>query len=142
MVHGLQSTPLSLINLVKDLCAEPVIYGRFQIWQYHYRTGTPGALHAAVFRRILKQTLSMLDPSRRDFATNNLVVLGHSMGGILTHRLICDSDCKLWDSVVTVRPEVFACDANTSSVLDAIYLFERETRVRRAILIPCPIVAV
>ena len=60
------------------------------------------------------------------------------MGGILAHTLICDSEYKLWDSVITVRPEVFACDANTSSVLNAIYLFERERRVRRAILISVP----
>jgi triacylglycerol esterase/lipase EstA (alpha/beta hydrolase family) len=138
MVHGLQSTPVSLLNLVNDLCADPEIHGRYQIWHYHYRTGTPVLYNAAVFRRILKQTLSMLDPSGRDFATNNLVILGHSMGGILTHTLICDSEYKLWDSVVTVRPEVFACDANTSSVLNAIYMFEREARVRRAILISVP----
>jgi triacylglycerol esterase/lipase EstA (alpha/beta hydrolase family) len=138
MVHGLQSTPVSLINLVNDLCADPEIYGRYQIWQYHYRTGTPVLYNAAVFRRILQQTLSMLDPSGRDFATNNLVVLGHSMGGILTHTLICDSEYKLWDKVVTVRPEVFSSDANTSSVLNAIYLFKREPRVRRAILISVP----
>ena len=94
--------------------------------------------NAAVFRRILQQTLSTLDPSGRDFATNNLVVLGHSMGGILTHTLICDSEYKLWDKVVTVRPEVFSSDANTSSVLNTIYLFEREPRVRRAILISVP----
>jgi triacylglycerol esterase/lipase EstA (alpha/beta hydrolase family) len=138
MVHGLQSTPVSLINLVNDLLADPEIHARYQIWQYHYRTGTPVLYNAAVLRRILKQTLSMLDPSGRDFATNNLFVLGHSMGGILTHTLICDSEYKLWDSVVIVRPELFGCDAKTSSVLNAIYLFERERRVRRAILISVP----
>ena len=138
MVHGLQSTPVSFANLVNDLFADPEIYLRYQIWHYHYRTGTPVLYNAAVFRRILKQTLSMLDPSGRDFATNNLVVLGHSMGGILTHTLICDSAYQLWDSVITVRPEVFACDANTSTVLNSIYLFEREPRVRRAILISVP----
>ena len=138
MVHGLQSTPVSFVNLVNDLSADPQIYARYQIWQYHYRTGTPVLYNAAIFRRILKETLSLLDPFGRDFASNNLVVLGHSMGGILTHTLLCDSEYKLWDSVVTVRPEAFASDANTSSVLNAIYLFERERRVRRAILISVP----
>ena len=52
MVHGLQSTPVSLINLVNDLCADPEINGRYQIWQYHYRTGTPVLYNAAVFRRM------------------------------------------------------------------------------------------
>ena len=60
------------------------------------------------------------------------------MGGILTHTLVCDSEYKLWDGVITVRPEVFASDANTSNVLNAIYLFERERRVRRAIFISVP----
>jgi pimeloyl-ACP methyl ester carboxylesterase len=138
MVHGLQSTPVSFANLVNDLCADPAIHSRYQIWHYHYRTGTPVLYNAAVLRRILRQALSMLDPSGTDFATNNLVVLGHSMGGIMTHTLICDSGYKLWDSVITVRPESFVCDANTSSVMDFIYLFEREKRVRRAILVSVP----
>ena len=37
-----------------------------------------------------------------DFASNNLVVLGHSMGGIMTHTLLSDSGHKLWDRVITV----------------------------------------
>ena len=138
MVHGLQSTPVSFSNLTNDLFADPVIYSRYQIWHYHYPTGTPVLQNAAVLRRVLKQTLSTLDPRGRDFATNHLVVLGHSMGGIMTHTLICDSGYRLWDSVITARPEMFACDAKTSSVVHAIFLFEREKRVRRAILISVP----
>lgn len=71
--------------------------------------------NAAVLRRILGETLSAFDPSGSDFATNHLVVLGHSMGGIMTYTLLCDSGYKLWDSVITVRPERFACDANTAA---------------------------
>jgi pimeloyl-ACP methyl ester carboxylesterase len=138
MVHGLQSTPVSFANLVNDLFADPTIYSHYQIWHYHYRTGTPVLYNAAVLRRILKETLSALDPAGEDFATNNLVVLGHSMGGIMSHTLICDSGYNLWDSVITVRPDRFACEANTSSVLNDIYLFEREKRVKRAILVSVP----
>jgi triacylglycerol esterase/lipase EstA (alpha/beta hydrolase family) len=138
MVHGLQSTPVSFANLVNDLFADPVLHARYQIWQYHYPTGTPVLQNAAVLRRVLKQTLREIDPEGRDFATNNLVVLGHSMGGIMTHTLICESGHKLWDSVFTVRPEAFSCDLKTSSVINSIFLFECEKRVRRAILIAVP----
>ncbi|HEY5704002.1 MAG TPA: alpha/beta fold hydrolase [Terrimicrobiaceae bacterium] len=138
MVHGLQSTPVSFANLVNDLSADPVLHARYQIWHYHYPTGTPVLQNAAVLRRVLKQTLRELDPQGRDFATNHLVVLGHSMGGIMTHTLISDSGYELWDSVISVRPEVFSCDSKTSSVVNAIFLFEREKRVRRAILIAVP----
>ena len=138
MVHGLQSTPVSFANLVNDLFADPALRSRYQLWHYHYPTGTPVLQNAAVLRRVLKQTLREIDPQGSDFATNNLVVLGHSMGGIMTHTLISDSGYKLWDSVFSVRPETFSCDLKTSRVINAIYLFERERRVRRAILIAVP----
>jgi hypothetical protein len=138
MVHGLQSTPVSFANLVNDLSADPVLHARYQIWHYHYPTGTPVLQNAAILRRVLKQTLSEIDPQGRDFATNHLVVLGHSMGGIMTHTLISDSGYELWDRVISVRPEMFSCDSKTGSVVNAIFLFEREKRVRRAILIAVP----
>ena len=81
MVHGLQSTPVSFANLVNDLFAGPLLHARYQIWLYHYPTGTPVLQNPAVLRRILKQTLREIDPRATDFATNQLVVLGHSMGG-------------------------------------------------------------
>ena len=115
MVHGLQSTPVSFINLVNDLSADPVLHARYQIWHYHYPTGTRVLQNAAVLRRILKQTLSEIDPQGRDFAINHLVALGHSMGGVMTRTLISDSGYKLWDRVISVRPETFTCDPKTSS---------------------------
>ena len=81
MVHGLQSTAVSFANLVNDLFAGPLLHARYQIWLYHYPTGTPVLQNPAVLRRILKQTLREIDPRATDFATNQLVVLGHSMGG-------------------------------------------------------------
>ena len=117
MVHGLMSTPISFANLTNDLFADPVIHARYQIWHYYYPTGTQLLQNAAVLRRILKQTLSEIDPPGGDFATNHLVVLGHSMGGIMAHTLISDSGYKLWDSVITARPEAFRCDAKTGRAL-------------------------
>ena len=138
MVHGLMSTPISFANLTNDLFADPVIHARYQIWHYHYPTGTPLLQNAALLRRILKQTLSEIDPPGGDFATNHLVVLGHSMGGLMAHTLISDSGYKLWDSVITARPEAFRCDVKTGNALNAVFLFERENRIRRAILISVP----
>ncbi len=138
MVHGLQSTPVSFANLVNDLFSDPVLHSRYQIWHYHYPTGTPVLKNAAVLRQVLRQTLEEIDPEGKDFATNHLVVLGHSMGGIMTHTLISDSGYKLWDSVISVRPEAFTCEPKTRSTVDKIYLFERDKRVRRAIFVAAP----
>jgi len=138
MVHGLQSTPVSFANLVNDLGADPLIRSRYQIWHYHYPTGTPVLHNAAVLRRVLRETLREIDPQGTDFATNNLVAIGHSMGGIMTRTLTCDSEYKLWDSVIASRPDKFVCDLATREVVDPIFLFNREKRVRRVIFIAVP----
>ena len=138
MVHGLQSTAVSFANLINDLSADPVLHARYQIWLYHYPTGTSVLQNAAVLRRILKQTLRQIDPRGLDFATKQLVVLGHSMGGIMTHTLLSDSGYELWDRVISVRPEMFSCGSKTRSMVEAVFLFEREKSVRRAILIAVP----
>jgi triacylglycerol esterase/lipase EstA (alpha/beta hydrolase family) len=104
------------------------------------RTPYPAAPCGSVTKIALKD-LEKYDPRdagalRAGFSL--ILGLGHSMGGVMTHTLISDSGYKLWDRVISVRPEMFFCDPKTSRVVNAIFLFERENRVRRAILISVP----
>ncbi|MEZ0386026.1 MAG: esterase/lipase family protein [Verrucomicrobium sp.] len=138
MVHGLQSTPVAFINLTNDLVADPMVRQRYQIWHYHYPTGTPVLQNAAILRRVLSSTLKEIDPEGDDFATNHLVVIGHSMGGILTHTLVSDSDYRLWDSVIKVRPEQLKLSEASLAGLKSVFFFKQEPRVRRVIFISVP----
>lgn len=138
MVHGLQSTPVAFANLVNDLLADPLIRSRYQIWHYHYPTGTPVMWNAMVFRRTVDHTLRMIDPEGNDYATNHLFVIGHSMGGVLTHTLVSDSGYKLWDSVVKVRPDKLHAPAISQQTLEDLFLFRHDPRVKRVIFISVP----
>lgn len=138
MVHGLQSTPVAFANLVNDLLADPVIRSRYQIWHYHYPTGTPVMWNAMVFRRTLNNTLRMIDPEINDYATNHLFVIGHSMGGVLTHTLVSDSGYRLWDGVVKVRPEELHAPPISQQTLEDLFLFRHDPRVKRVIFISVP----
>lgn len=138
MIHGLKSTPLAFANLVNDLLAEPEIRRRYQIWHYHYPTGTPVLMNAMVLRRVLKDTMKQLDPNGRDFAMRNMVVIGHSMGGVISHTLTSDSGWALWDSAVSRRPEKLAGPASAVGVLRDIYIFQHNPAVRRVIFIAAP----
>jgi len=138
MVHGLQSTPVTFGNLSCEIASDPELYKRYQIWHYHYPTGTPVLVNAAIFRQTLDETLRMLDPEGDDFATRHLFVIGHSMGGILTHTLTCDSDYKLWDSVMTARPDKFVCTPDFRQKLEPVFLFKQEKRVKRVIFVAAP----
>ncbi|RBP39639.1 triacylglycerol esterase/lipase EstA (alpha/beta hydrolase family) [Roseimicrobium gellanilyticum] len=138
MVHGLQSTPVAFTNLMNDLLADPVIRSRYQVWHYHYPTGTPVMWNAMVFRRTLSSTLRMIDPEGDDYATNHLFVIGHSMGGVLTHTLVSDSGYKLWDGVVKVRPDKLHAPPISQQTLEDLFLFRHDPRVRRVIFISVP----
>jgi pimeloyl-ACP methyl ester carboxylesterase len=138
MVHGLQSTPVAFANLVNDLLADPLIRSRYQIWHYHYPTGTPVMWNAMVFRRTLNDTLRKIDPEGNDYATNHLFVIGHSMGGVLTHTLVSDSGYKLWDGVVKVRPDKLHAPPISQQTLEDLFLFRHDPRVKRVIFISVP----
>lgn len=138
MVHGLQSTPVAFGNLTNDVLADPRLYERYQVWHYHYPTGMPVLQNAAVFRRVLDETLKLIDPEGDDFATNHLVVIGHSMGGILTHTLTCDSGYVIWDKVMRSRPDRFVCQPAFRERLEPIFLFKRDRRVKRVVFVAVP----
>lgn len=138
MIHGLKSTPLAFVNLVNDLLAQPEIRRRYQIWHYHYPTGTPVLMNAMVLRRVLGDTMKQLDPDGRDFAMRNMVVIGHSMGGVISHTLASDSGWAMWDSAVSRRPEKLAGPASAIEVLRDLYVFQRHPAVKRVIFIAAP----
>jgi pimeloyl-ACP methyl ester carboxylesterase len=138
MIHGLKSTPVAFANLVNDLLADPEIRKRYQIWHYHYPTGTPVLMNAMTLRRVLDETTRQLDPDGRDFAMRNMVVIGHSMGGVISHTLAADSGWALWDSAVSRRPEQLAGPASAIQVLRDLYVFQHHPAVKRVIFIAAP----
>ncbi|MBV8330463.1 MAG: hypothetical protein JO251_20960 [Verrucomicrobia bacterium] len=83
MVHGLQSTPVAFAALVNALRNDPEVRAKYQIWQFYYASGIPVLLNGLELRDSLKETLHMIDPKDRDAATKRIVVLGHSMGGVI-----------------------------------------------------------
>jgi pimeloyl-ACP methyl ester carboxylesterase len=82
--------------------------------------------------------MRQIDPEGDDYATNHLVVMGHSMGGVLTHSLVSDSGYKLWDGVVKVRPEKLNAPRVSQEVLENMFIFRHDPRVKRVIFISVP----
>ncbi|HEX4630109.1 MAG TPA: alpha/beta hydrolase [Chthoniobacterales bacterium] len=138
MVHGLQSTPFAFVSLIDAIRRDPMLSERYQIWTFLYGTGTPVLFNALELRRELDTTIRALDPNDHDFATRHIVVLGHSMGGLLAHTLVSASREKLWNAIFTVPPQQLRGDAAmVSRIADGLH-FRRNTRVVRAIFAATP----
>ena len=96
MVHGLISTPLAWIPMLNELLRNPVIQEKYQFLLYMYPTGVPIPIAAASLRESLIQAKQLYDPDGRDPAFEQMVLVGHSMGGILSRMMAVSSGDKLW----------------------------------------------
>jgi len=111
-VHGTASSPIWWGEMQNTLRADPVLRRHCQFWNYTYNTGNAVAFSAANFRDALTNIVNRLDPDGKDPALRQMVVIGHSQGGLLAKMAVTDPGDKLWRSVsdqsidaINLRPE-------------------------------------
>jgi pimeloyl-ACP methyl ester carboxylesterase len=84
LVHGTASSPVWWAEMLNTLRSDPQIRKHFQIWLYLYDSGKPVAFSASHLRESIEKKIKTCDPSGQDPALKNIVVIGHSQGGLLT----------------------------------------------------------
>lgn len=85
LAHGLASSAETFNNLVNRLLSEPEIRRHYQFWYFNYPTGVAWSLSAAEYRKALQEARQHFDPQRKNKHWDQMVVVGHSMGGLITH---------------------------------------------------------
>jgi pimeloyl-ACP methyl ester carboxylesterase len=99
MVHGLVSSPLTWREMVNDLWSDPAIRSRYQFWFFFYPTGKPFPVSADFFRRELAAVRAECDPDGTSDVLDRMVLVGHSMGGLVSRLALTDPGDVLWRSV-------------------------------------------
>ena len=99
LVHGTASSPARWAELINELNGDPKIRERFQIWLFIYDSGRGIGYSAGRLRKALTNTLHELDPEGKDPALQNMIVMGHSQGGLLTKLTAVDSGTRFWDLI-------------------------------------------
>lgn len=99
LVHGTASSPARWAELVNELNGDTEISERFQLWLFIYDSGRGVGYSAGRLRKALTNTLQELDPEDKDPALQQMVVIGHSQGGLLTKLTAIDSGTKFWDLI-------------------------------------------
>lgn len=138
MVHGLQSTPFAFADLMKAIRSDPELSERFQIWTFLYGTGTPVLFNAIELRQQLEKAITEVDPHDHDFATRHIIVVGHSMGGLIAHTLVSSSGEHLWNAMFAVPPHQLKGDKAVIRDFAKGLHFHRNPRVVRAIFAATP----
>ena len=77
--------------MINVLEADPEINKHFQFWTYGYSTGDPIPFTAHLFRRDLDEVREKLDPGEKDPAFDRMVLVSHSMGGLVAKMMAVNS---------------------------------------------------
>jgi pimeloyl-ACP methyl ester carboxylesterase len=91
LTHGLNSDPHIWENLATGIMADPELGRRFQIWYFAYPTGEPVLNTARAFRRSLAEVRGFYEAQNPRRPARELVLVGHSMGGLVCRLAVTDS---------------------------------------------------
>src|SRR4029453_5014208 len=95
LVHGTASSPARWAEMVNELENDPGFWANYEIWLFMYNTGNPIAYSGMLLRDALTKVVAELDPEGKDPGLKQMVVIGHSQGGLLTKMTVIDSGTHL-----------------------------------------------
>jgi len=126
-IHGLGNSPATWMPVIDFLRSDAAIREKYQFWFFAYPTGIPYPMMAAVLRHQLDR-FNERYPDHKD-----LVVIGHSMGGMIARLLISDNGTQLWDYYYEQPPEEFPFSEWTRMVMSRTLIFEPRDDIGRVI---------
>jgi hypothetical protein len=134
-VHGLAASPVAFVQAINEFQNDPALSARYQFWVFLYPTGRTIVFSALRLREELGRAAAAY---RSDPAFHRMVIVGHSMGGILAHMVVSDSGREVWDGALTVSPAELRAAPATRARLDQLLFFHPVPYVRRVVFIATP----
>jgi pimeloyl-ACP methyl ester carboxylesterase len=131
-VHGLISTPRMWRNVINELEKDPEIRRRYQCWVFGYPTGNPPLYSALRLREELAKVRQRYPDSK------DMVLVGHSMGGILSRTQVTTVERQHWDAIGKEKADLFLSKVKPGSLIERAVLFQANPHVDRAVFICSP----
>jgi hypothetical protein len=136
LVHGTASSPARWAEMVNELENDPQFWEHYEIWLFMYNTGNPIAYSAMLLRDDLLKAVAELDPEGKDPGLKQMVLIGHSQGGLLTKMTVIDSGMHLWP--FKVPPEELGVSVETRDLLSHALIIKPLPFVKRVVFIATP----
>jgi pimeloyl-ACP methyl ester carboxylesterase len=132
MTHGLQDTPATWAPLLNRLRTDPEINKHYQFWIYSYPSGYPFPYSAM----LLREELDRIDKAYPHH--KKIVLIGHSMGGLVSRLMVTDSNLTFWNALFGRPPDQVPMDADDKQLLEGALIFNHRRDVSRVIFISTP----
>lgn len=138
MVHGLGSHPIIWAELSGAIWADPVLRDSYQVIHVVFQTNAPLLVSTQRVRTYLDRMWELLDPEGDDPARGKMVLVGHSLGGVVARLLAVDSGRVLWDATFTVAPGQLHGAAEDVAAIQDIFLFDPYPGVCAVVMLAAP----
>jgi len=133
MVHGLMSTPETWVEMFNDLRGDPELRRNYQFWFFSYPTGLPILYSGYLLRNELNEIHSKYDPDNSNPNFDQMILIGHSMGGLLSRQMVQDSKDTYWDSFFAEPVETIEVDEPTRELLQNVFFFKPLPFIKRVV---------
>jgi pimeloyl-ACP methyl ester carboxylesterase len=137
-VHGLLSDPFTWVDLANELQMRKEIANRFQFWAFQYPTGEAFLFPAADLRDQLRHAQAAVDPTGSDPALQHMVLVGHSMGGLISKLQVAHSGSILWNNFANRPLQQIRTDEEVRARLARGFFFEPLPFIRSVVFIGTP----
>jgi pimeloyl-ACP methyl ester carboxylesterase len=137
-VHGTASSVGRWGDMVNDLMDDPRIRDHYQFWFFSYDTGNPVLYSALLLREPLRDAVRKLDPARKDPALSEMVVIGHSQGGLLAKALVVDNGDRMWNAIAYKPIDQVDLSSEARDLMRRAIFVKPLPNVRRVVFIATP----
>jgi pimeloyl-ACP methyl ester carboxylesterase len=131
-VHGLNSTPATWTLMYHNLMKEQEIRKNYQFWVFSYPSGYPYPYSASLLRKELDVS-ERLFPDKKD-----MVIIGHSMGGMISRLMVTDAGDKIWRNMFGKPPAETGITGQSRKLLEDAVVFNHRDEIDTAIFIAAP----
>jgi hypothetical protein len=113
----------------------PGFLQRYQVWLFTYPSGEPYLQSAQLLRTSLREAQVAADPQGMDCALCQMVLAGHSQGGVLVKTMVTWSDDKVEKAILRVPFNQLNLPADERERFSSYLFFEPQPCVKRVIYI-------
>ena len=137
-VHGTASSFGRWAEMYNRLASDPRLRARYEFWFFSYDSGSPVTWSAMLLRESLQRAVRTLDPTGSDPGMQQMVVIGHSQGGLLTKMTVIDSGTRFWDKDFSRPLESLDLSPETRDLLQRSLFVKPLPFVKRVMFLATP----
>jgi pimeloyl-ACP methyl ester carboxylesterase len=131
-VHGLLSSPFIWRRTVLALLKDPEIRRHYQFWAFSYPTGNPISFSA------LRLQEDLAFAQERFGLQHGVILIGHSMGGLLSRMQVTESGRTIWNEVFGQRAQVLYSQVPNDSRVKRALILHANPLVKCVIFVATP----